>query len=590
MADESDDTTAAASNDDQGAQGPPAARREALAIGVAWGALGIVEVVLAYQALVRPTPTQVAFELFALAVLGVAQWRYATGIYRSVLWPGLLAAGMTAMVFGPTGVFTNLIFVVGLYLTARYFVSLVAQRVGPDPEAALLFSVAMAVFCRWLVLSHAHTLESDQLHGAVAVKDAEARLWADVSGPFKALRRPEPGDGPPLVLITIDTLRADHAEEMESYKRLVERGHGWPRAASTSSWTLPAIASAHTGAMPSVHGADARPGGHYQGIDPDVPMVAEELLAAGYTTAAVVTNPWLEGTMGFERGFVDFEHANEAFPHRLMLAGMPQGPLPIDAEAVVDGALRVLDRSEDRGLFLWVHLLDPHMPYFHAEEPPGLGLMDGDLRSGKLTTEQEREAIMAAYAAEVAHTDAHLSRLLDALSARGVLDDGLVIFAADHGEEFWDHGGAEHGHSHHTEVVDVAMAVAGAGITGRPGGVASLVDVRSTLRAAAGLDPGGIDLRGGVPLDRVATTYGNNYFRIDRSARSARSKVIVYGSPWQGPAVVAFDLTVDPMEQRPLLDPPEAAVLRAALDVQGPDLAEAAAINEDALRALGYVQ
>src|SRR4029450_6199643 len=103
-----------------------------------------------------------------------------------------------------------------------------------------------------------------------------------------------------------------------------------------------------------------------------------------------------------------------------------------------------------------------------------------------------------------------------------------VVFTADHGEEFWDHGGVEHGHSHHGEVVDVPLVLVAPGVSpGRREGVASLVDVAPTVRAALGLAPGGLDLRRGVPEDRVAAAWGGLILHIDCSARDARRRVIM---------------------------------------------------------------
>ncbi len=567
----------------------PAPPRDALPIALAWSLLPLAELGLAWGAMVRPAPTQIVFELLGCAVLGVAQWRLAKRPWmRSPLWPGLLVLASTALTVGPDGALSKLLYAVGIAAVVATVVrGLRGRRVGA--VAAVLSTLVGAVGARYLVLSHAAALEAGHLQGAVAVSDAPARLAADLAGPLAALRRSPAGDGPPLVLITIDTLRHDDAVQMQSFRRVGARGALFERAMSTSSWTLPAMASVHTGGMPSLHGADARPGGHYQGIAPTVPTLAEQLQGAGYATAAFVTNPWLESGLGFARGFDPYLHANEAFPNRLMLAGMPQGPLPIEAEAVVDRALGWLDGAPDRGWFLWVHLLDPHMPYLNADpDSVAATLRDQDLRAGRMTSSEDRAAIRAAYRGEVAYTDTHVGRLLDALEARGVLDAGVVVLTADHGEEFWDHGGAEHGHSHHTEVNDVALAVGGAGVSGRTGGVASLVDIAPTLLAAAGLESGGVDLRAGVPLDRIATAYGNNYYRIDRSARTAQGKVMVRGEPRVGPPAIGFDLRRDPDEHQPLA--PESSLLRAALAIEAPSAGDAAAVNMEALRALGYVE
>ena len=345
----------------------------------------------------------------------------------------------------------------------------------------------------------------------------------------------------------------------------------------------------HTGVDVQAHGAGLMPEGGYRVADPTLPMLAEELDQAGYRTAAFVTNSWLESAMGFDRGFDLFLHSNEAFPHRLLIAGMPDGPAPVDGAAIVDRALGWLEDQPERGWFLWVHLVDPHMPYFNATDELGAALRDGHLRGGQMTTEAERDAVRAAYANEVAYTDQVLLPLVDALEAKGVFESGLVLMTADHGEEFWDHGTTEHGHSHHGEVVEVALALGGQGVTGKGSGPASVIDVAPTLLAAAGLPHKGIDLRQGVPAERVATAWGNNYYRIDKSARSAQGTVILRGQPLpEGPQVLAYERG-DAQELRPLDEAP-AELLREAEALQAPSGGAEADLNMKALEALGYVE
>jgi arylsulfatase A-like enzyme len=215
-----------------------------------------------------------------------------------------------------------------------------------------------------------------------------------------------------------------------------------------------------------------------------------------------------------------------------------------------------------------------------------------DARHGDLETMLEREAYRKEYMLEVDYTDRHILRLLRALEARGIFERGAVVFTSDHGEEFWDHGGYEHGHSHHGEVIDVAIALTAPGL--RPGegrGLASLEDVAPTLRAVAGLPPRGIDLRRGIPPERITRAYGNYYLDHQESLRWRDLRVII-----QGDEFAAYDLLADPREQHPLaLD--EATRQRLGLTdlTTAPDLEEdepppldAEAIKE--LRALGYIR
>ncbi len=553
----------------------------------AWCLVLLVELVLAWQGLVRPTTTQVLLEVAAIAVLCGAQLRLAKKPWQaSAWWPGALAIWVNATALGPDDRLERLFFAIGTGVVAFGLVHLASRRFE-HPLGTLPLALLGALAGRWLVLDRAARGDEEQFGGVMAVADANERVVAELSGLLQG--QGSAGEGPPLVLITVDTLRWDHALQMESFQRVASHGQAWDRAVSTASWTLPAMTSVHTGLSVQEHGAGLTSQG-YRVAGVERPMLAERLDEAGYRSAAFVTNSWLESAMGFDRGFDLFLHSNEAFPHRLLIAGMPDGPAPVDGAAIVGRALDWLGEQPESGWFLWVHLVDPHMPYFNAIEPVGQALRDGHLRGGQLTTEAERAAVRAAYANEVAYTDQVLLPLISELEARGVFESGLVLMTADHGEEFWDHGSTEHGHSHHSEVVEVALALGGSGVVAKGRGPASLEDVTPTFLAAAGITAGGIDLRTGVPADRVATAWGNNYYRIDRSARTATSTVIVRGEPRpEGAEVLAYDRLGDPLEERPVEVLPEDLVRRAR-ELTEPTSGAAADLNMEALRALGYVE
>ena len=216
------------------------------------------------------------------------------------------------------------------------------------------------------------------------------------------------------------------------------------------------------------------------------------------------------------------------------------------------------------------------------------GLSDERLRAGMPVNDELKRRVRKAYRHEVAYTDRHLMRLLDALESKGVFSTGLVILTADHGEEFWDHGFTGHGHQHHTEVVDVALAMVGVGVTG---GLrtdeASLLDVVPTLRAVAGLEPNGVDLRRPIEEERVVSAYGNAYFEPDRSAKRGSVRAVVRGH--DAAERVCFNLSVDPYEQSPSPCDPEDPVLEAALAANPAPEAEGAVLDAAALEAMGYV-
>jgi arylsulfatase A-like enzyme len=218
--------------------------------------------------------------------------------------------------------------------------------------------------------------------------------------------------------------------------------------------------------------------------------------------------------------------------------------------------------------------------------------------------------VRALYRGEVAEVDRQVGRVLRALDARGLRDRTLVVVVSDHGEEFWEHGGVEHGHTLYDEVLKVVMLVSWPGkLPGgaRVGSVTSLVDVVPTIHDLLGLDhPPASDGISLVPLIRGETVperavlSENLLFAEDRvSVRTDRTKLV----RWENGKEEAYDLARDPGEIRDLAGvEPFVASLRDELDelAEAGDLRQAmaattmpsaeSAIPVGALRALGYVQ
>ena len=352
--------------------------------------------------------------------------------------------------------------------------------------------------------------------GLVAVGPA-LLLSAWMRGIPLELPRSEP-DGRPgtarVLLVTMDTLRADIP--LPSFQKLAARGRTGP-AWATGPWTVPSVGSILTGRSPYEHGAVIRPPtrgntriGHLQ-----VQSLAQTYAAAGWRTLAVVENPQISPGRRFDAGFQVWDHAQLRRPPRSLLLdplgrgldGQPLKPGPADPEARVDRALELL-RASDTNTFLWVHLLGPHLPYAHAATPlldaalgPGAGgrLNLSHLRSGQLRwTPALKAELFAAYRQEAERADAALGRLIDAAGP-----EAIVLYTADHGEEFGEHGGWEHGHSLYEELLRVPLAFAGPEIPpGTWSNPASLIDVAPTLLALSGLSPhgSGVDLRNEPPL------------------------------------------------------------------------------------------
>lgn len=423
-----------------------------------------------------------------------------------------------------------------------------------------------------------------------------------------------------VVLVVADTVRADHlglyGHERPTSPRIDEwsaRGVVFEQALATSPWTVPSFASIYTGHLPSRHGAarvaqdPKAPGVAIGRLDDGVRTLAEILFERGFATAAVVNNPFLHARGGLARGFSSYDHhpGNNWQMRR--------------ADAVVDRTLAWIDRPRDTPFLAVAHLFDPHLDY----DPPepfrgrfaegyrgGIRYPVSDLRriraSRVARRPEDRRFIAGAYDEELLYIDAQIGRLLDGLDERGLLDDTLVILVSDHGEELFDHGSFEHGHSVYQELLRVPLVIWAPGAHARRiAAPVSIADVLPTVLAAIGADavPGihghslwNAVLGGEAPAERV--------FIAENTLRGGEQKALVR---WPHKLVLdvatdrarVFDLVRDPGETRDLAsEQPDLrdrmrATLRATLD--GARRRRAAETVDfppetiERLRELGYV-
>jgi choline-sulfatase len=269
-----------------------------------------------------------------------------------------------------------------------------------------------------------------------------------------------------VLLYHIDTLRADHLG-CYGYTRatspridaLAREAVQFSEVMAQASWTRPATASILTGLYPPAHGAMML----RQGIRADIPTLAEVLFAHGYQTAGFVTNVNVAGRWGFQRGFEAYEYLPED-------AHSPNVHVRSDElNAHVFAWLRERHR-EDQPFFLYVHATDPHGPYTPPESfaerfVQGGGcaaagsrlLLDQIERHPERTEPEQIRLLEACYDAEIASTDANFGALLDELKRLHLYENTVVVLTADHGEEFFDHGGFEHGRTLYQEQLRVPL-------------------------------------------------------------------------------------------------------------------------------------
>jgi arylsulfatase len=447
------------------------------------------------------------------------------------------------------------------------------------------------------------------------------------TGPCVGPTTPVPR-GPNVVLITVDALRADAAHGMRSYRRLAARGHEFTQHVTAAPWTLPSMASLLTGVPPDEHGAGrslvTRSLAARSPVAEGVPTLAGTLGAAGWRTHAVVTNPFLTRQYGIDRGFCTFDNVSmggeyvrtvaQTTPFRWARLVAPR-LLPSDrADRVRARAERWLAAEDGRPFFLWIHFLDPHAPYGDREGASTSIVLDlmalqrrtamdeapfheiGLLRAGEYRPgAAERARIAELYREDVAYADAEIGRLLDTLDARGLAANTAIVFTADHGEEFWEHGGVEHGRTLYEEVLHVPMIVVppGGAAPVRTDTLTTVLDVAPTIAALAGvrMEGEGADLLAAGPRPALRLPLGTLLFGEEWvGVRTPDEKYLraAYGEER------LYDLARDPGElvNRAGGSPETVATLRAALPTLPADPASGVASGTlvEALRAIGYVR
>lgn len=396
-------------------------------------------------------------------------------------------------------------------------------------------------------------------------------------------REARPRGAPSLLLVTLDTTRADRigayggpAGSTPHLDALAARGLRFERAFTTVPMTLPAHATLLTGRLPTATGMRSNGTGR---LPEDVPTLAERFAAAGYATGAFVSAAVLDHAFGLARGFARYD--DEVGRNGGVFRSERSGH-----ETVARALAWLAERPADRPVFLWVHLFEPHDPYV----PPA--------------PYAERFAADP-YQGEIAAADAALGELLAAPrwapGARAV-----VAVIGDHGESLGEHGEATHGLLVHDAVLHVPFVLAAPetppGVIGAEVGAA---DLAPTLLALAGLPPiavtDGNDLAGlwrrPATEPRPETLYAESLYGQQvygwaplTAARRAGWKLVV------GARRELFDTRSDPGELRDLTasSPPQAAALERYLNErQASARATTPAAVDEALRGqlqgLGYL-
>jgi len=373
---------------------------------------------------------------------------------------------------------------------------------------------------------------------------------------------------PNVVLITIDTLRADHVG-CYGYKQiktpnidaLAADGVRFERAFAVVPVTLPSHTSMLTGTYPMLSGMHDFSGNK---LSPLQPTLASVLKQAGYQTGAVVASAVLDSRFGLNQGF-DFYYDHFDF-NRLDEANLDEMERP--GNLVADVALNWLEKdwlekdrlekdhlakNSQKKFFLWMHLYDPHFPY-HPPEP--------------YASEYKAQP----YDGEIAFADEQVGRLLRFLKEKGIYQNTIIVLCGDHGESLGEHGEKTHGFFIYNATMHVPLIIrlpeqlpgqlpekTSARTLANP---VSLVDIMPTVLEAVGLqvppqvqgrsllreirpDPSVPD----APANRERTLYGETYLpRIHFNWSELRGSENTKYHFIDAPRPELYDLSKDPGE------------------------------------------
>jgi arylsulfatase A-like enzyme len=303
-----------------------------------------------------------------------------------------------------------------------------------------------------------------------------------------------------VMIIGVDTLRPDHLgcygygrNTSPNIDRFAGESVLCENAMSPAPWTLPSFATVFTSLYPTQHGANAV----RSRMRSSFPTLATVLCDRGYATGAIINAPALKPANGVDRGFNCYDTT-------------PLGGR--NADGTTRNALEWIDSTGDRPFFIFVHYFDPHLSYsppppydtlfdpgyegrigdsFDIDEDGFSRIRDTMFAEMRALTAADWNHIVSLYDGEIAFADKAIDDLLEGLQARNLRDNTLIIFLSDHGEEFYEHGGFEHGHSLYNELIWVPLMFSLPGVL--PQGVrlarrVRLLDVMPTILDILGID------------------------------------------------------------------------------------------------------
>lgn len=401
-----------------------------------------------------------------------------------------------------------------------------------------------------------------------------------------ASRGAAPDGAPNVLVIVVDTLRADHLPaygyeggRTPNLDRFAEDAVRYEQAFANASWTRPSFASILTGRYASSHGVMGKP----DSLPDDAVTLPEALREGGYETAGFVTNFNVGPYFNFQQGFDEYAFLEPEFVlgaddsaaklllvqflrqriEQLRAAGgaVEPGTAYQDAETVNRHLVSWLERGRrQRPFFLFVGYMDPHDPYFpHPYDGTGYARA-----AHQRPDPSEAPRLRELYDGEITYWDEHFGRLMDELRRRGLYDDMMIVVTSDHGEEFAEHGGFWHGTTLYDEQLHVPLFVKYP--RGERGGTSEArwvqsVDIMPSVLAAAGLSAVA-GVQGHVFEQSAAVVFaeesheGNVLTSVRERRESGAFKIITAneGNPRGLAAVELYAVDDDPGEQANVAD------------------------------------
>ncbi len=389
------------------------------------------------------------------------------------------------------------------------------------------------------------------------------RLVLDGPPPTKT---PMPSTPPfNIIIFLVDALRADalqpygyHRETSPFLRQFAAESKVFIDALGHTSWTKPSVASLLTGYYPMIHQVTRR----NRILHSKIVTLAERL--SGFQRVFFSTQPLVVRETGFAQGFESGYYA------------YPSTTTALEVNRLLRPVIGDLSRKKTP-FFLYVHAMDPHYPYdaippfdnliahvgSELESVPDKHSVSfiRDLRQrSALLASRDVEYLRSLYDSEVRRSDFGFSEFIDSLKKAGIYDNTMIIFTADHGEEFRDHGGFLHGHTLYQEIVHLPLIVKSPKGLGRPGIVTARVqqiDIVPTI-----LELMGRPIPDDLPGHSFASLFHQGAYTIDTvfaetelkgkilSATNGQWKLITFSqdeSP--SPSDLLFALDSDPAEK-----------------------------------------